>query len=128
MGDNPGAAKGGIPRTRDYAAAVIASSGVGSAAAVDVPVWARRHSRNPMSAATRHVAPPTASPARAPAAAMTTPMTGPPIGVDPWKPTNHSAITRPRIAGAEFSWSVELQIAMNETLAAPARTSRTNAT
>jgi hypothetical protein len=30
-------------------------------------------------------------------------MIGPPIGVDPWKATNHSDITRPRIEGWAFS-------------------------
>jgi hypothetical protein len=46
---------------------------------------------------------PTPRPARAPNAAITQPTIGPPIGVDPWKATNHSAITRPRIAGSAFS-------------------------
>jgi hypothetical protein len=30
-------------------------------------------------------------------------MIGPPIGVEPWKATNHSDITRPRIVGSAVS-------------------------
>ena len=54
----------------------------------------------PAPAASRHVTAPSASPARAPATAISPPTIGPPIGVDPWKATNHSDITRPRISGA----------------------------
>jgi hypothetical protein len=50
-------------------------------------------------------------------------MTGPPIGVEPWKATNHKDITRPRISGAEVSCKVELPVDMNEMLAPPARPS-----
>ena len=46
-------------------------------------------------------------------------MSGPPIGVDPWKATNHRLITRPRIEGSAASCSVELPVAMNEMLAQP---------
>ncbi len=59
---------------------------------------------------------------------MAQPTIGPPIGVEPWKATNHSDITRPRMAGAEFSCSVELPVAMNEMLAPPARASATSST
>ncbi len=34
---------------------------------------------------------------------MIAPTIGPPIGVEPWKATNHSDITRPRISGAALS-------------------------
>ena len=54
---------------------------------------------------------------------MTQPMIGPPIGVEPWKATNHSDMTLPRIDGAAPSWSVELPVAMNAMLAAPASAS-----
>jgi hypothetical protein len=47
-------------------------------------------------------------------------MTGPPTGVEPWKATNHSDITRPRISGSAASWRVELPVAMNVMLAPPA--------
>ena len=50
---------------------------------------------------------------------MTPPTSGPPIGVEPWKATNHSDITRPRISGSAVSWSVELPVDMNEMLAPP---------
>ncbi len=46
---------------------------------------------------------PSPSPARAPSTAITAPTIGPPIGVEPWKATNHSDITRPRIDGAALS-------------------------
>ncbi len=48
---------------------------------------------------------------------MIQPTIGPPIGVEPWKATNHSDITRPRISGSEFSCRVELPVDMNEMLA-----------
>jgi hypothetical protein len=46
--------------------------------------------------------------------------------VDPWKATNHSDITRPRMLGSEFSCSVALPIDMNDTLAPPASASATS--
>ena len=52
-----------------------------------------------------------------------TPTSGPPIGVEPWKATNHSDITRPRISGAELSCSVELPVDMKAMLPAPASAS-----
>ena len=48
---------------------------------------------------------------------MTPPMIGPPIGVEPWKATNHSDMTRPRIEGSAVSWSVEFPVDMNVMLA-----------
>jgi hypothetical protein len=56
------------------------------------------------------------------------PIAGPPIGVDPCSATNHSAITRPRISGAAASWSVELPVDMNDTLAAPTTASAASST
>ena len=41
--------------------------------------------------------------ARAPASAITQPMIGPPIGVEPWKATNQSDMTLPRIVGVDVS-------------------------
>ena len=55
-------------------------------------------------------------------------MTGPPIGVEPWNATNHSDITRPRIAGAAVSWRVAFPVAMKVMLAAPAAASATSST
>jgi len=57
---------------------------------------------------------------------MIPPTAGPPIGVDPCSATNHSASMRPRIAGCEDSWIVELPIDMNDTLAAPTHASATS--
>ena len=71
----------------------------------------------------RQVIAPRPSPARAPSTPMVAPTIGPPIGVEPWKATNHSDITRPRIAGSAVSCSVELPVAMNEMLAPPASAS-----
>ena len=65
-------------------------------------------------------------PARAPATAINQPTIGPPIGVEPWKATNHSDITRPRISGAAVSWRVELAIDMNEMLPQPTNASATS--
>lgn len=50
---------------------------------------------------------------------MIAPTIGPPTGVEPWKATNHSDITRPRMSGAAVSCSVELPVDMNMMLAAP---------
>ena len=74
---------------------------------------------HPSAATTRHVTAPAASPARGPASAIRAPMAGPPIGVEPWKATNHSAITRPRIVGSAPSCSVELPVDMNAIEQAP---------
>ena len=54
---------------------------------------------------------------------MINPTTGPPTGVEPWNATNHSDITRPRIAGSAASWRVELPVDMNVMLAPPANAS-----
>ena len=80
----------------------------------------------PTTATAIQVIAPRPSPARAPATAITQPTIGPPIGVEPWKATNHSAITRPRIDGAADSCSVELAVAMKEMLAAPTNPSATS--
>jgi hypothetical protein len=77
----------------------------------------------PPSAAAKQDAPPTARPARGLVAAMIQPIAGPPTGVDPWKATCHSPITRPRMLGSALSWIVELPIAMKETLAQPTNSS-----
>ena len=50
-------------------------------------------------------------------------MIGAPIGVEPWKATNHSDMTRPRMLGSAASCSVELAVDMNQMLAAPASAS-----
>jgi hypothetical protein len=50
---------------------------------------------------------------------MTAPTIGPPIGVEPWKATNQSDMTRPRIAGSERSCNVALPTDMNTTEPAP---------
>jgi hypothetical protein len=75
----------------------------------------------PARAAAKQVNAPSHNPARAPATAITAPTIGPPIGVEPWKATNHSDITRPRIFGSAPSWRVELPLDMNAMLAAPTR-------
>ena len=62
---------------------------------------------------------PRPSPARGPSDDITPPTIGPPIGVEPWKATNHSAITRPRICGSARSCSVALPADMKMTDAAP---------
>ena len=49
--------------------------------------------------------------------AVIQPMRGPPMGVDPRKATDHSAMTRPRICGSVASCRVELPMDRNETLA-----------
>jgi hypothetical protein len=79
----------------------------------------RRSASRPPSATARIVTAPNPRPARAPATPISHPTIGPPIGVEPWKATNHSDITRPRIAGAAVSWRVELAIDMNEMLPQP---------
>src|ERR1019366_3231521 len=79
----------------------------------------RRTAISPSSATSRQVIAPMPSPARAPSAAISQPTIGPPIGVEPWKATNHSDITRPRMLGAAFSCRVELPVDMNEMLAPP---------
>lgn len=62
---------------------------------------------------------PRPSPARGPNPDITAPMIGLPIGVEPWKATNHSAITRPRMAGSARICSVALPTDMNTTEAPP---------
>ena len=46
------------------------------------------------------------------------------MGVEPRKTMAHRAMTRPRMAGVEWSCSSELAVAMKTTLAAPMGTSR----
>src|SRR3954471_13555554 len=67
-------------------------------------------------------------PARAPQVALTKPAIGPPIGVEPRKATAHSAMTRPRISGADASCSVLLPLARKLTLAAPTNAIATSST
>jgi len=69
---------------------------------------------------------PSPRPARAPSTPIRAPTIGPPIGVEPWKATNQSDITRPRIAGSAASCSVELPVDMNVMLAPPANASVTS--
>ena len=79
-----------------------------------------------MTATATQVIAPSPRPARAPATAITQPTIGPPIGVEPWKATNQSAITRPRIDGSAPSCRVELPVDMKEMLAAPTNPSATS--
>ena len=72
---------------------------------------------------TSAASPPTSSPARGPAVSAIQPMIGAPIGVEPRKTTEYSAMTRPRIAGSDASCSDELTPAAKVTLAAPSGTS-----
>lgn len=68
--------------------------------------------------------PPSAMPQRGPACSASRPTSGAPIGVEPRKTTEYSAITRPRI-GPAASCSEELTPAANVTLAAPVSASTT---
>ena len=77
-------------------------------------------------ATAKMVAAPNPRPARAPATPISQPTIGPPIGVDPWKATNHSDMTRPRMSGAAVSWRVELAIDMNEMLPHPTKARATS--
>jgi hypothetical protein len=54
------------------------------------------------------------------------PISGPPIGVVPAIATTSSEITRPRMAGAEFSCSSEVATDRNETLDEPSTNSSTS--
>ena len=96
----------------------------------DVPERQRRRriAISPPIATSAIVIAPSPSPARGPITAMIQPTSGPPIGVEPWKATNHRDITRPRISGSEFSCRVELPVDMNEMLAAPANASAISST
>jgi hypothetical protein len=74
----------------------------------------------------KQVTAPIPRPERAPNAPIIQPTIGPPIGVEPWKATNHSDITRPRIDGSAPRWSVELPVDMKVMLVAPARARATS--
>ena len=78
--------------------------------------------RAPIAAITPE-APASTRAARGSIAWLSQPAIGPPIGVEPRKTTEYSAITRPRIAGSAESWSEELMPAAKVTLAAPSGTS-----
>ena len=67
--------------------------------------------------------PPMTRLARGPAALESQPVIGPPIGVEPMKTTEYSAMTRPRISGATVSCSAEFMPAAKVTLSAPTGTS-----
>jgi len=84
---------------------------------------ARRHAKRAASAAIPAAAAPASRPLRGPATSASQPTAGAPIGVEPRKTTEYSAITRPRIAGSTASWSEELTPAAKVTLAAPSGSS-----
>ena len=73
-------------------------------------------------AAVMAAAAPASSPARGPAAPASQPTSGAPIGVEPRKTIEYSAMTRPRMAGATAICRAELTPAANVTLAAPSGT------
>jgi hypothetical protein len=80
------------------------------------------------STASAVLTPPMTSATRALQTSPTQPISGPPIGVVPAIATTSSEMTRPRIAGAEFSCSSDVATDRNETLDEPSRNSSTRAT
>ena len=70
---------------------------------------------------------PTSSATRGDHVSASQPASGPPIGVEPRKTIEYSAITRPRISGVTASCSAEFTPAANVTLTAPSGTRTTAA-
>jgi hypothetical protein len=87
----------------------------------------RRGERPPMMAATAQPTAPRARAQRGLATWHTAPMIGEPMGVLPTRARDHRASTRPRSCGSEASWTVELPVVRNSTLAAPASAQATTA-